>query len=45
MGKHEACMMVKGNLYKILVEKPQKNRRLIRPKRRREYNIKIEYMM
>jgi len=44
MGGHEAHMMVMGNVYKILAEKPQENRCLVRPKRRREYNIKIDYM-
>jgi hypothetical protein len=44
MGGHEARMMVMRNAYKILAEKAQENRRLARPKRRWEYNIKIDYM-
>jgi hypothetical protein len=44
MGGHEARMMVMRNAYKILAEKPQENRQLVRLKRRREYNIKTDYM-
>jgi len=43
MGGHEARMMVMGNVYKILAEKPQQNRRLVRPKRWRKYNIKRDH--
>jgi len=44
MGGHKARMVVMGNAYKSLAEKTQGNRRLVQSKRRREYNIKIDYM-
>jgi hypothetical protein len=44
MGGHKARVMVMGNVYKSLAEKPQENRRLVRSKRRREFHIKIDYM-
>jgi hypothetical protein len=44
MGGHEERMIVLRKLYKILAEKPQENRRLVQSKRRKEYNIKIDYM-
>jgi len=39
---HEACMREIRNAYRILVEKPEANRHLGRPRRRWEDNIRMD---
>jgi len=39
---HVACMGERIGAYRVLVEKPEGKRQLARPRRRWEYNIKMD---